>query len=130
LLNGLFLQYQSSEKLWGLASTVRPANGTKLQIKAGLTEFFLVTKLFKNWTYKLVSNASFSACAVVEPKEELEPWKNLSRGDAKHDVIGSGATLEGQSAKEARGGALSPSQASTHRDASGTIPIREIALFL
>jgi len=38
-------------------------------------------------------------------------------------------TLEVKSAKEARGGALDPSQASTHRDAVGTTPVREIELF-
>ena len=42
----------------------------------------------------------------------------------------SGTTLKGESAIEARGGALAPSQASTHRDAAGTIPIREIEIFL
>ena len=31
---------------------------------------------------------------------------------------------------EARGGVLDPSRASTHRDAAGTTPIREIELFL
>jgi hypothetical protein len=48
----------------------------------------------------------------------------------KHDVLGSWSILEGQSVREARGGALSPSQASTHRDAAVTIPIRGIALSL
>ena len=48
----------------------------------------------------------------------------------KHGVLASGTTLEGQSVREARGGALSPSQASAHRDAAGTIPIREIELVL
>ena len=48
----------------------------------------------------------------------------------KHDVLNSSTTLEGVSVREARGGALAPSQASTHRDAAGTIPIREIELVL
>jgi len=48
----------------------------------------------------------------------------------KHDVPNSGTTLEGESVREARGAALAPSQASTHHDAAGTIPTREIELFL
>ncbi len=48
----------------------------------------------------------------------------------KHDELNSGTTLAGESVREAHGGALSPSQASTHRDAAGTIPIREIELVL
>lgn len=48
----------------------------------------------------------------------------------KHDVLNSGTTLEGESVREARGGALAPSQPSTHHDAAATIPKREIELFL
>ena len=39
-------------------------------------------------------------------------------------------TLEGESVRVDRGGALAPSQASAHRDAADTIPIREIELVL
>ena len=48
----------------------------------------------------------------------------------KHDELNSRTTLEGESVREAHGGVLSPSQASTHHDAAGTIPTREIELFL
>jgi len=89
-----------------------------------------IKKLFKDWTFKLCSNVSFTVSPIVELKQESVPCKDLSRCDVKHDVLNGGTTLEGESVREARGGALAPNQASTHRDAAGTIPIREIELVL
>lgn len=90
----------------------------------------MVKNLFKYRVYKLVSNVSLSVITIIEVKEEPEPWLAFSRRDVKHNVLGRVSTLEWQSVREARGGALSPRQASTHRDAAGTIPIRGIALSL
>jgi len=89
-----------------------------------------IKKLFKDWTIKLCSNVSFTLRPIVELKQESVACKDLSRCDVKHDVLNSGTTLEGKSVREARDGALAPSQASTHHDAAGTIPTREIELFL
>jgi len=92
----------------------------------GLTESYRIKKLFKNWTFKLCSNVSFTVSPIVELKQESLHCKDLSRCDVKHDELNSGTTLEEESVREAHGGALSPSQPSTHCDAAGTISIHEI----